>query len=105
MGIPPDIEKLEDAATLVGVLYSICHEQAIRAGVTFQQFADQMTADTAKEAANAAMEELADFFTALQPAKGEVFRLMWRRTQTTEEAMKKAVACLPASLTYSESLE
>lgn len=100
LGIPADIEKLEDAATLVAVLYSICHEQAMERDITFQSFADQITGDVAKKATSAAMEELADFFTALVPVKGELFRKIWRQSQTIEAKMEEA---LSADLDYSTS--
>ena len=90
MGVPADIEKLEDAQTLVAILYAAIQEQAVAAGLTLQQFADQLTGRDAREAVEVFMEELADFFTDLRPAKGDLFRMIWRQSQEIEEAMTTA---------------
>jgi len=90
MGVPGDLEKLENAETLVSILYASIQEQAVSAGLTLQQFANQLTGRDAREAVDVFMEELADFFTDLRPAKGDLFRLIWRQSQEIEEAMTTA---------------
>ncbi len=57
-----EIKKLQDPFLLVGVVYSLCEEQAKKSNTTPEQFAEVMVGDVLDGATEALMGAIADFF-------------------------------------------
>ncbi len=57
-----EIEKLEDPALLVAVVFSLCEEQAKKSNTTPEQFAEAMAGDALDSASEALFGAVADFF-------------------------------------------
>lgn len=80
---------ISDPVKLVDVLYALCQPEAVRLGVTDEQFGEAMAGDAIDLATTAMLEDLADFFPQARDrdrAK-RVLRLINQMTAKTQDAL------------------
>ena len=80
---------ISDPVKLVDVLYALCQPEAVRLGVTDEQFGEAMAGDAIDLATTAMLEDLADFFPQARDrdrAK-RVLRLINQMTNKAQDAL------------------
>ncbi len=97
-GDPPLIVRLEaDAVLLFDVIFQLVEPQAASVGVSAEQFATSIDAQSVGPAATAFWEELADFFQSLRPAIKQMIDDIRGLTAASEPASGDSSTSLPGS--------
>ena len=80
---------ISDPVKLVDVLYALCQPEAVRLGVTDEQFGEAMAGDAIDLATTAMLEDLADFFpqARYRDRAKRVLRLINQMTAKTQDAL------------------
>jgi hypothetical protein len=89
-----EIEKLEDPATLVMVIFSLCEDQAKTDGVSAEQFAAAMVGDVLDSASDALFGAIADFFP--KSRRSVMTAALEKGKQLQEAARNQALARIAA---------
>lgn len=85
------IEKLSDPVLLVNVLFAVCKPEADAARITDEQFAEGLIGDGLEAAANALLEDLADFFPKHRraPLKSALEKIRQIQVKAAEMQVKR----------------
>jgi hypothetical protein len=89
-----ELEKLEDPALLVSVIFSLCSVEAQKAGISPEQFASGMVGDALDGASEALMGAVSDFFPRRR--RTVMTAALAKGTQLADGLMAKALEKITA---------
>lgn len=78
-----------DLSSWVSILYIVLEEQIEQRSMKPRDFAKLLGGEVLQVAVDAFMEEYADFFCHLAPAKAHLVRGLWQRLKELEQAKEK----------------
>lgn len=90
----------DDIPTLMDLLWFTCIDEAKALGLTDIQFGERLDGGALADAVNAWMEEWADFFTRLAPAKKELIAGVWEGAKRGQEVQAERIRKAFSSLSF-----
>jgi len=78
-----------DLGAWVSILYIVLEDQIEQRSMKPKDFAKQLGGNVLQSAVDAFMEEYADFFSHLAPAKAHLVRGLWSKLKELEQAKEK----------------
>ena len=90
----------DDIPTLMDLLWFTCIDEAKGLGLSDIQFGERLDGGALADAVNAWMEEWADFFTRLAPAKKELIAGVWEGSKRGQEVQAERIRKAFSSLSF-----
>jgi len=90
----------DDIPTLMDLLWFTCIDEAKALGLSDIQFGERLDGGALADAVDAWMEEWADFFTRLAPAKKELIAGVWEGSKRGQEVQAERIRKAFSSLSF-----